>query len=80
MDAECTTYMNHGIKVNKVAAMLDNSHGSVHLMIYKMLLVYKVSGRQVPRQLTPTVGIKAGSPAASLKQSRQANNATIQAH
>jgi hypothetical protein len=45
--------VNHCIKVNKVAAMLDISHCSAHLMIYKMLQVYKVSARQVPRQLIP---------------------------
>ena len=53
MDAEHTIYMNHCIKVNKMAAMLDISLRSAHLMFYKMLQVYKVSAREVPRQLTP---------------------------
>jgi hypothetical protein len=45
--------VNHCIKVNKVAAMVDISHHSAHLIFYKMLKVYKVSARQVPRQFTP---------------------------
>jgi hypothetical protein len=51
-EAERVIRENRRVTVDKVAAMLDNSHSSVQHIIHDMLQFHKVSARWVPRQLT----------------------------
>jgi hypothetical protein len=44
---------NCHVKVNKVAAILDNSHSSAHHTMHNMMQFDKVSVRWLPRHLTP---------------------------